>query len=177
VSRALSEITVHPDAGIALPSSLPPKAELQQAERILTSRMEPVSENEAKRCFAKLLTTFEPSTKLGGTETRIRFAAWFEALSDIPADLWRKATDACIAGIEWMPKPAQFRGQVGDELAERARQLKLVRELAAKDEVPFVREPADVRLRGMIASYRKIGNERRAQELELQLKALDDGQA
>ncbi len=176
VSRALSDVTFHPDAGIVLPSNLPSKADIEQAERILRQRMQPVEEHEAKRCFAKLLATFEPLTKLGGLETKVRFVAWFDALKDIPGDLWQKATEGCCTSLEWMPKPVQFRAQIDDVLAERLRQTRALEELAkgAKNATPYVREPADVRLRSMIASYRRVGNERRAQELELQLQALLD---
>jgi hypothetical protein len=172
VSRALEQVRVHPDAGLVLPSALPAKADLEQAERIMAERLRPVEEQDAKRCFAKLLTTFEPNTKLGGPETKIRFVAWLEALRDVPGDLWAKATDNCIASLEWMPKPAQFRAQVDGEIAERARQARLLKDLKAATGQPFVREPPEVRLRGLIQSYRKIGNERRAKELELELQAL-----
>jgi len=48
-------------------------------------------------------------------------ALYMEALADIPPELLDKAVKHCIRTCRFFPKPAELRGAIADELAERCR--------------------------------------------------------
>lgn len=180
VRRALDELaSQHPDIPKRLPDTLPPISDLEAGYVALESRLAPVEENHAKRCFARLLVTFEPTTKLGDRETRVRFAAWLEACRDIPGDLWEIATSGCCQALKWMPKPVEFRDQVREELDTRTKQVRQARDMLeaarhAKPIEPPQKESREVMLRMLIKSARTRGDMARAIHWETELAALEN---
>lgn len=129
VERALADSLSleHPDVPWAPPEVPPPTADLRAALQILEAQMAPATPKHVAWCLAKLMMAFEPSTKLGPDETKLRAAVWLEACGDLGDALWSKATMAAIQSSKWMPKPAEFRALVDKQLAERAKRLQRCR--------------------------------------------------
>ena len=125
-------------------------------------------------------TAFEPNAKPSGDETRLRMAVWLEACGDLNDALWADATSEAIQTMKWMPKPAEFRALVAPQL-DRARMRKYRLEKMAEalkkgENKPFVREPGDVRIRGMRDSFRKLGNIFKAAGYERDLARMEGRQ-
>lgn len=161
-----------------MPAKLPTPGDIREAitrcNRTLEGR---VSSAFARQCFAKLVTAFEPNAKPSGDETRLRMAVWLEACGDLNDALWADATSEAIQTMKWMPKPSEFRAMVSPQL-DRARtrkyRLEKMADAAAKGEnKPFVREPYEVRIRGMRDSFRKVGNIFKAAGYERDLARLE----
>ena len=164
-----------------MPAKLPTPGDIREAitrcNRTLEGR---VSSAFARQCFAKLVTAFEPNAKPSGDETRLRMAVWLEACGDLNDALWADATSEAIQTMKWMPKPAEFRALVAPQL-DRARMRKYRLEKMAEalkkgENKPFVREPEDVRIRGMRDSFRKLGNIFKAAGYERDLARMEGRQ-
>lgn len=158
----------HPDVPWQPPARLPTPGDIRDAiARVDRTLVGNVSSAVARQCFAKLAMAFEPGTKLSGDEARLRMAVWLEACGDLGDALWIDATKEAIQTLKWMPKPAEFRALVShqiDTARKQKRRLEAMAELAQRPPVkaPFVRESAEARLRGMINSFRKVGQIHRA---------------
>ncbi|MFP5204074.1 MAG: hypothetical protein ACLGSH_01820 [Acidobacteriota bacterium] len=124
-------------------------------------------------CVAKLAVGFNlQQTK---DEAKMRLEVWAEALKDLPPDLLRKGTTILLQTYQYgMPKPSNLRDVVQGELDDRQQNLmrsKAMLETARlrPSSEPFVREPWNVRVRGLRDSWRKIGNIGKAAGYERQL--------
>lgn len=163
-----------------MPARLPKPADIRDAimrcDRTLEGRG--VSPAHARQCFAKLLAAFEPSAKASGDETRLRMAVWLEACGDLNDALWAAATTEAIQTLKWMPKPAEFRAIVTPQLDLARRQKHRLEQMAEAvaygANKPFVREPDDVRIRGLRDSFRKIGSLHKAAGYERSLARMEN---
>lgn len=178
VASALENDTPeHPDIPWSLPAKIPPINDLKAALQTLEARMRPADDTLMGACFAKLVAIFEPpGTKLTGPELRLRLEVWREVTKDIPADLFQTGIEACCASLKWMPKPVEVREMIGEQLDRRTKAIRRIKQMIEAADRPvgaFVREPWDVRVRGMRDSYRKIGNFAKAQAYEDQLAAYE----
>jgi len=140
----------------------------------------PVGEAQAAQCFARLLVAFEPGTRSTADETRLRLAVWLEANADLGDALWMRATGEAIRACKFMPRPAEFRALVADELARQASALTRCRRmLAALGESETTRAPAslpesrETRLATIRDCWRRLGRPERAAPAERQLAALE----
>lgn len=157
------------------PARLPPIGDIRAAmDRCDLTLLGHVSPAVARQCFAKLAMAFEPGTKLTGDETRLRMSVWMEACGDLNDALWIDATTQAIQSLKWMPKPAEFRALVAPQIdlaRKRRRRLEAMEEAARRPPAaqPFVREPDEVRIRGMRDSFRKVGDMFKAAKYERML--------
>lgn len=145
------------------------RAALFRVETLLSGR---VTEAYAKQCFAKLMVAFEPNTKLSGDETRMRMAVWLEANGDLPDELWAEATSEAIRGLKWMPKPGEFRDLAVPHIHRaklRVSRIKAMINAHAQGDMPYERDPWEVRIKTMRDTFRRIGNVARASMYERQL--------
>ena len=182
VERALADALSleHPDVPWSLPAILPSVQDLRSALTLLA--LPAVDARHAAWCFARLLLAFEPNgSKASAEETKLRMAVWTEANADLGNDLWSKATLAAVQQLKWMPKPAEFRALVDDELARRIARLARCRRMLAMAEAREAgggsqgstdsaprREPASrlERLHETIRLYRKHGRVADAERVE-----------
>lgn len=161
------------------PATLPTAPDLRVAiqicERTTEGRVTPAF---ARVCFAKMLTAFEPNSKPSGDETRLRMSVWLEACGDLNDALWAEATAEAIQSMKWMPKPAEFRALVINQVRtahKRKERLRMMLDMVGKPTAkPFVREPDNVRIRGMRDSFRKVGDTFRAARYERMLAGMEE---
>lgn len=182
VERAIADSLSleHPDVAWTPPPSLPSLADLRTAIDILEAQGAPASRQHVAWCLSKLSMALEPSVKLSPEDQKFRASIWIESCGDLGDALWSEATMAAIQSLKWMPKPAEFRALIGTKLEARAKRLKRCRDMLTAlggDKPPVVKpfepEPREVRLRSMIASYRKHGFADRAAKTEIELAGIE----
>lgn len=169
----------HPDVPWQVPARLPTVPDLRAAigkcDAILEGRVTPAF---AKQCLAKLLVAFEPNTKLGADDMRLRAMVWMEACGDLNDGLWAEATADAIRSLKWMPKPAEFRALVERRTADAARHRERLKAMLAAHTSrptppPFVPEPIETRLRGMRDTFRRLGMIGKAAGYERELAEIE----
>jgi hypothetical protein len=111
----------HPDVAWSLPETLPAESDLRTAVSMLV--VTPAAAKHIAYCLSKLTLAFEPATKLDPQMAMLRAEVWLEACGDLGDELWSKATIEAIRSSKWMPKPAELRAFVANDLAERAKKL------------------------------------------------------
>ena len=167
----------HPDVPWQ-PKNLPPAHELRASITAFKERLKICTEAHARRCFAELLAIFEPNTKPSGDEIRLRFAAYFNACSDMSDDIWSRAKEECIRTLKWMPKPAEFRQAAGRRFERLhwglARCEKMLEEAEKAQAVPFKPEPRAIRLKTMRDVFGKTGDMERATKYERLLATVEN---
>lgn len=160
------------------PRSLPTKSQLEQALELYERWLTPSGAQGVADVLSHLhLVTVAPSTD-GMTELEIRdflvaqVGAYAAHVGHVPLGILRKAAKACADASRWLPKPAELLEHATPALLERRAQRDRLAKLIANYDAPkleakrYEREPDDERLAGIIRSYRKHGNHRRADELE-----------
>lgn len=95
-----------------------------------------------------------PSKSAGTLDGQVARAAYHVGLSDIPADLLRLAANEAIRSSKFRPSPAELRGFVAEQMAERRRRLHRL-EAAQNAEPP--REVEKVSPEEIQAIYRETG--------------------
>jgi len=169
----------HPDVPWKPPAKLPTPGDIRDAIQRCDLTLEgKVSSAVARMCFAKLVMAFESGSKLTGDETKLRMAVWVEACGDLNDALWLDATTEAIQTMKWMPKPAEFRALVAPQIdlaRKRRRRLEAMADAARRpaQATAFVREPYEVRIRGMRDSFRKVGDLYKAASYERQLAGIE----
>ena len=167
----------HPDIPWRLPDKLPPTPDLVRGAELLQAQLARVDRKHAAYCLGKLLVGF--NERKTADETKLLLEVWLEACGDVPNDLWSAGILELLKTHKFgMPKPPHFREAVDAELKERQKHLKRAQEMLDKArETPkpaaFVREPQDVRIRGLRDSFRRIGKVAKAASYERQLAEME----
>ena len=163
------------------PAVIPLKATLEAALVAYDAMLRPCGASGIANMMAHtmLVTAIPGLDGLDQVEQRDHLVAQVGAyvvhLVHLPLDILTEAARAHCNESKWFPKPAELLKFAAPSLFERQQQrARLVALIANYDahrlgSKPYVKPPYEERVRGMIASYRKIGNERRAQELEAEL--------
>lgn len=161
--------------GMPVGLEYPPAGAMRSGLTMLELGLRPSTKAHAAQCIAKLAVAanFQQSKD----EARMRLEVWWEANGDLPADLWEDATRTLLQTFKFgMPKPADLRGLVQDELQARKYQRSKLREMierAGREKQPYVREPYEVRIRGLRDSWHKVGKIRKAAQYERHLAELE----
>ena len=152
---------------------------LAEGLRAIDSQLVPAGPNGVSQALAALmLTTKRPNTnglsrEQTGAFLQEQLAEYQRLLQHIPKHVLAAAADAHVKRpSNFFPTVAElleFAQPEYDKLLRfKARIERLMRGEAKPKPPPFVPEPYEVRMAAMIASYRKVGNHRRAAQLEIE---------
>lgn len=171
LKQALAEYT--PEYGLPVGVAPPPLPDIRHGIEAIEFSLVPATRQQMAECVAKLVIGFNmQQTK---DEARMRVEIWMEANGDLPHDLLVKGTKGLLQSYQFgMPKPSNLREVVQADLDARRLQLsraKMLLEFARTRPAdrPYVRESAEVRIKGLRDSFRKFGNVFKAAGYERQL--------
>lgn len=156
---------------------LPDSATLRAAKAEFERTLQPGTHGHMAWCLGKMASGMA-SRKGDHTSWAMRTEAWLDACGHFPDDLWTKGALELLQTKTYIAAPAEMVEIVGPLYRERQRMLERVKLMlgsAAVAEKPktFVQDPADVRLRTMRDSLKRIGKVGRAARYERDLAALE----
>lgn len=159
------------------PAVMPATADLREAIASLKEMLAPSPRGHIQFCLEKLIVAFEPGLKMDAEKARLRLETWCEANSDIPVDLWGRATIEALRTRKFMPRPAEIRELISVRLIERvnflARAERMLSVSGPKD-APFIEDPEDVKLRTILKWKKAAHKWKEAAPLELRLAMLEN---
>lgn len=164
-----------PAYGLPVGHRYPAVGDMNIGLRTLRQGLDPADKSVAAECVAKLAVG--ANLQQSREEARMRLEVWWEANGDLPADLWRAGTTALLQGFKYgMPKPSDLRERVQAKLDERQRDIAKLEKMIqrAKGEAkPYEREPANVRIKGLRDTFKRIGQRHKAAMYEMQLAEME----
>lgn len=156
---------------------MPARSELERWVSTLEAQLEPASSNH----IGYLVLTMANSMAMRNGQSQqmaSRTDGWLLACGALPADLWTQGCTELLSTKTFMPSPGELMAIVGRKFEERRRMLERAKKLLGDDPdtgkpKAFEPEPRTVRLRNMVASYRKHGFADRAARVELELAGVE----